>query len=175
MVVIMNKIINPVKAKFGGSVLLVIIIAEAVIELVFKQAAWPAFLCMIFFMLMGESKDEFLKILLGGLFGIALLFVSPLFVKALLPAVGAFPAELLWVLLFVTCIILFTDVLPLVFNTYAFMFMLVASLAVNLPNPTILNWMVVELIGGAAIMGALYFLSQKIVHEPAAKAADAVK
>lgn len=170
----MNKIINPIKAKFGGCVLLLILIAEYIF-VNFHIAAWPAMVCMVFFMLMGEKKEEFSKILFGGLLGIGTILIDPFIVRELTPIFGASLARIVFILLFVACIILFKEVLPWVFNTYSFMFLLFASQAIKLPNASPIMWMATELIGGASIMGILYFLSQKFSHNASASAIHCAK
>ena len=55
-----------------------------------------------------------------------------------------FPAQVLFVAIFVASIVLLKDTLPFLFNDYAFMFFIVSALAAKGPNPAPFEWMAIE-------------------------------
>jgi hypothetical protein len=124
----------------------------------FHLATWPAFMVMIFFFENHMNPKRSPHILLGGLFGILNLVLIGIFLKAAAPILGILPAKLVYVCVFVYLIVALSEILPWVFNNYAFMFFLISALAAQVqdpvPNPWL--WMGIHLVGGAvAIIGIL--------------------
>ncbi|MDD5711641.1 MAG: hypothetical protein PHY31_02660 [Smithellaceae bacterium] len=110
--------------------------------------AWPAFMVMIFFFIAHEDAKQAPHIVIGGLAGIFCVVLLKSFMPATEPIVGAEAAKLIFVGLFVYAIVLFTEAIPYLFNSYAFMFFLVSALAFRLPEPAPYTWMAVEFVVG---------------------------
>lgn len=140
---------------FGVLLIIVVGIAEIIFGK-YKLAAWPAFMVMIFFF---EAHMELKKapdILLGGLFGIANLIFIKMFIIAFAPHLGVELAQLIYVLVFVYLIVALGEILPVVFNNYAFMFLTVAGgVIVFAPHANVFAWMGLELIGGAIFIATI--------------------
>jgi hypothetical protein len=95
------------------------------------------------------------NILIGGLAGIVCVVLIDQFKLAAVPYLGEEAAKLAFIGLFVYSIVLFKDAVPYVFNSYAFMFFLVAALAGGAKGKP-WTWMGVELVfGGIFIAGVL--------------------
>jgi len=139
-----------------GLLLVAFIIVFEILLAYLKLPAWPAFMVMICFFIAHEDTKEIPAILIGGLAGILCLILSHEFIAVLKTAIGAQAAKLIFIGLFVYAIVLFKDALPAIFNSYAFMFFLVGSLAAKLPGPNPIVWMAVEfIVGGIFIVGIL--------------------
>jgi hypothetical protein len=139
-----------------GFLLVAFIIVFEIILARFKLPAWPAFMVMIFFFVVHEDARLAPNILIGGLTGIICVILINKFIVGLEPFIGAETAKLLFIGLFVYSIVLLKDVIPYVFNSFAFMFFLVSALASQAPNPDPYIQMGVELIvGGIFIAGIL--------------------
>jgi hypothetical protein len=80
-------------------------------------------------------------------------------------------AKLTYVLIFVYLIVALGEIVPIIFNNYAFMFFLVSGVAVKAPEPNVYVWMGVELIGGAIFIAAILGI-MKIMGFLAAKKAS---
>ncbi|WP_269477614.1 hypothetical protein [Hominibacterium faecale] len=146
--------------------LLVILAAEYTLEIL-GFPAWPAMMCMVLFFVNHQDTKSAVPILAGGAFGILNAFIIEQWHKLVVPLLGGdihdyaadalFQSKIIYVLIFVSCIILMKDVAGSVFNSYAFMFFLVAALALNghlstMPATNIFMWLGVELIGGGFIV-----------------------
>ncbi|MBU4055051.1 MAG: hypothetical protein KKA41_11835 [Proteobacteria bacterium] len=138
---------------FGLFLIAFIIILELILHH-FHLPAWPAFLVMIFFFETHMDPKKASHIIVGGLFGILCLILTGLFIKALAPVLGLMTARLAFICLVVYAIVVFGEMLPMVFNNYAFMFFLISGLAATVPNPAPnpYLWMGIELVGGTIII-----------------------
>ena len=145
---------NPQRLIFGAYLLALIAVAEVIIGH-FALPAWPAFMAMIFFFVEHMDVKKALAILVGGTFGIALIIAAKLIVTALVPLMGVELAKLTFVLGVVYAIVAFGEILPLLFNNYAFMYLTVAGVASQQPNPKPLLWMAMSAIGGALLIGGV--------------------
>jgi hypothetical protein len=151
----MGKLFSKQGVLFGFLLVAFIIVFEIILAR-FKLPAWPAFMVMIFFFVVHEDVRLAPNILIGGLTGILCVILIKKFIVALEPFIGAEPAKLLFIGLFVYSIVLLKDAIPWIFNSFAFMFFLVSALAGQAPNPDPYVWMEVELIvGGIFIAGIL--------------------
>jgi hypothetical protein len=139
---------------FGLYLLVLIAIAEIVMGQL-KLPAWPAFLAMIFFFVEHMDVKKVRHIVVGGAFGIGLILTATPIIGALAPMMGVELARLAFILGLVFAIILFGEALPMLFNNYAFMSLTVTGIAVQLPNPNPIVWMLIALIGGAALIGGV--------------------
>jgi hypothetical protein len=145
---------NPQRMIFGLYLLVLIALAEVVIGH-FALPAWPAFMAMIFFFVEHMDIKKAPSILVGGTFGIALIIVAKLMVTALAPALGLELAKLSFVLLVVYAIVALGELVPLLFNNYAFMYLTVSGVAAQLPEPKPLLWMAMSSLGGALLIAGV--------------------
>jgi hypothetical protein len=145
---------NPQRLVFGAYLLGLIAVAEIIIGH-FALPAWPAFMVMIFFFVEHMDIKKAPAILAGGTFGIALVIVAKLLVTALAPLMGLELAKLTFVLAVVFAIVALGEVLPLLFNNYAFMFLTVSGVAAQAGNPKPLLWMAMSAIGGALLIAGV--------------------
>ncbi len=138
---------------FGVFLLVLIVIIELVLHQL-HLPTWPAFLVMIFFFETHMDRSRAPHLILGGLVGILCYVLTVEFVAALAPVLGEATARLVFICLVVYAIVAFGEMLPMVFNNYAFMFFLVSGLAAQVagvdPEPWL--WIGVELIGGALVI-----------------------
>ncbi len=144
-----------------GFLLVTFIIVFEIILARLGMPAWPAFMVMIFFFVAHEDVRTAPNIVIGGLAGIACAVLLKDFLQLLGPALGAEAAKLTFIGLFVYSIVLLKDAIPYVFNSYAFMFFLVAALAAKEPDhaePYV--WMGIELIVGTMFIAGILGLNR---------------
>jgi hypothetical protein len=113
---------------------------------------------MIFFFMAHMDKKMAPNMLIGGAFGILMIIAAKIIVTSLVAAgLDQFLAFLIFVLVFVYCIVALGEILPILFNNYAFMALLFTATYMQTPNPQ--NPFVLTailLLGGAAfILGIL--------------------
>ena len=158
---------------FGVFLIIVIALGEIIMGIL-DFPAWPAFMVMIFFFEVHMDTKKAPAILAGGLFGIANIILIKMFLGVAAASMGEW-ALLVYVLVFVYLIVALGEVVPIIFNNYAFMFFLVAGVAAKGPEPNVFVWMGVELIGGAifiaAIMGIMKIMMSLAVRKAAKQAA----
>jgi hypothetical protein len=135
-----------------GLLLVAFIIVFEILLAFLNLPAWPAFMVMIFFFIAHEDNKQIAPILIGGLAGIVCVILIKPFIAYLGPLVGAEAAKLTFIGLFVYAIVLLKDAIPAVFNSYAFMFFLVAALAAKSANPNPYVWMAVEFVVGSVFI-----------------------
>ncbi|MFZ5643397.1 MAG: hypothetical protein ACOY46_07385 [Bacillota bacterium] len=130
---------------------------------------WPAFACMIIFFYYHMDTKQIPHIIIGSFFGILQYPLIMMFVKAFAPSIGVFPAQLVYIGVFVGTIVLLKDHVPWVFNTNAFMLFFISGVAAKVPpGPQPMQWMAVQLIGGTALILGVVGI-QKIVAAVVAK------
>jgi hypothetical protein len=164
------------KDRLVFGVFLIIVIALGEITMgILDYPAWPAFMVMIFFFEAHMDTKKAPTILAGGLFGIAQIILIKIFLGFAGASMGMDMAKLTYVLIFVYLIVALGEIVPIIFNNYAFMFFLVSGVAVKAPEPNVYVWMGVELIGGAifiaAILGIVKILGSLAAKKAAKKAA----
>jgi len=141
---------------FGVFLLILIVAIELVLHR-FHLPTWPAFMIMIFYFETHMDKSRAPHLILGGAVGIVCYMLTAQFVEAWGPAMGTATARLLCICLAVYAIVAFGEVLPMVFNNYAFMLFLVSGLAANLegmtPEPWL--WLGIQSIGGTIVILAI--------------------
>jgi len=156
---------NRERLIFGGYLLVLIAAAELVTGYL-GIPAWPAFMAMIFFFAEDMDPRKAPHILVGGVFGIACILLAAPVIGALSPLIGFEFARLAYILLIVYAIVAFGEMAPLVFNNYAFMFLTVTGLAMQLPQPSPWLWMAVAGLGGgvliAGVLGIVRLMSAKV-------------
>lgn len=137
-----------------GLYLLVLIVALELTLHHFHLPVWPAFLVMIFFFEAHMDRRKTPHLLLGGFAGIVCYLLTVEFVRAVGPVTGTAAARLVFICLAVYAIVALGEMLPVVFNNYAFTFFLVSGLAARAedapPEPWL--WIGVELLGGTAVI-----------------------
>jgi len=143
----MSKIFTKRNILFGFLLVAFIIIFEIIMARL-SLPAWPAFMIMIFFFVVREDLKQAPHILIGGLMGIVCAVLIGIFIDVLKPVMTHEAAKLLFIGLFVYAIVLLKDAIAWVFNSFAFMFFLVSSIALQGPNANPYAWMGVELIVG---------------------------
>jgi hypothetical protein len=151
----MEKVFTKKIFLFGFLLVALVIVFEIIMARL-KLPAWPAFMVMIFFFVVHEDIKQAPGILIGGLAGIICVILIEPFIDSLKPVMGHETAKLIFIGLFVYSIVLLKDAIPYIFNSYAFMFFLVAAIAKQTPNANPYVWMSVEMfIGGIFILGIL--------------------
>ncbi|MFZ1980670.1 MAG: hypothetical protein WAU61_05130 [Smithella sp.] len=150
-----------------------LIIVVALVEIISGKLgfpAWPAFMVMIFFFEAHMDVKKAPHILVGGLFGIINIILIKMYLDATAASMGLELAMLVYVIVFVYLIVALGEIIPVIFNNYAFMFFLVAAVAAKTPAPNVLVWMGVEVVGGAIVIAAVLGIV-KILGSLAAKKA----
>jgi hypothetical protein len=154
-----------------GVFLLVLIAAFEIVTGKLHLPAWPAFLAMIFFFVEQMNPKKAPHILLGGAFGVAAILAAGPMIGALAPVMGVELARLAFILVAVYAIVAFGEMVPILFNNYAFMSLTVTGLAVQLPNPNPFLWMAMGVVGGALLIGGVVLIGRIMMAmaSPAAK------
>jgi len=134
---------NRQRLVFGLYLLVLIAVAELVAGR-FELPAWPAFMAMIFFFV--DHMDPR---------------------KA--PLIGMEFARLVYILAIVYAIVAFGEMAPMLFNNYAFMFLTVTGLAMNLPQPDPFQWMAVAGVGGGLLIAGVIGIGGLMAGPAAAK------
>lgn len=151
----MNRVFTRRNIVFGFLLVGFIIVWEIVLARL-GLPAWPAFMVMVCFFVEHENPGTAPNILIGGLCGILCVVLLGLFESVSTAYLGAEAAKLTFIGLFVYSIVLFKDALPQVFNSFAFLFFLAASVASHASDPSPCVWMGTELVvGGVFIAGVL--------------------
>ncbi|HVW25874.1 MAG TPA: hypothetical protein VHC69_10915 [Polyangiaceae bacterium] len=152
-----------------GLYLLVIIAAFELLIGHFKVPGWPAYVAMIFFFVEHMDVKKAPAIVVGGTFGIGLILLARPIIGALAPLVGVELAGLVFVLALVYSIVAFGEMVPMLFNNYAFMTLTVTGVAVRQPNPNPFLWMAIAAVGGAALIAGVIGIGRLMMAQAAAK------
>ncbi len=132
--------------------------------------AWPAFVAMVFFFVEHMDPKKAPAILVGAAAGIAAILLARPMIGALVPFLGFDLARLAYILILVYAIVAFGEMLPIVFNNYAFMYLTVAGVASQLPQPNPFLWMAVAVVGGAFLIGGVVAIGKMMAPKAAAQA-----
>jgi len=148
--------LNPQRLVFGLFLLVLIVAMELVLHSI-HLSGWPAFMVMVFFFVEHMDVKKAPQILVGGAIGILCALGFFVFLGKFAPVMGQLPAILVYICVAVYAIVAFGEILPLVFNNYAFMFLTVSIgvAAANLEAARFLQWTAVELVGGAVAIGGI--------------------
>lgn len=148
--------LNSQRLIFGLFLLVVIVIGELIMHH-FHLPTWPPFMVMIFFFETHMDIKKAPNILVGGLLGILCYVLIRIFVGALAPSIGILTAQLIFICVVVYAIVAFGEILPILFNNYAFMYFLISAVAGRIPEPAPNPWlwMAVHAIGGAIFIACI--------------------
>ena len=158
------------RLMFGAMLLAAIAVGEIVLHEL-HLPAWPVFFIMVFFFLAHMDKKVAPNIIIGALAGIGCMVMARPIVTAIAPFTGAAMGRLIYILTIVAAIILFREMVPMVFNDYFFAYFLVSGLAAKAsfpPRPY--TWMAVTLVGGTLLICAVLGM-RKLVARAARKRA----
>jgi hypothetical protein len=118
--------------------------------------AWPAFVALVLFFLEHMDVKKVPHILVGSVVGIGLLLLAPPAIGVLAHLLGAEWAQLAYILIAVYLIVALHDLLPMFFNSYAFMYLTIGGVALATPAPEPVAWALMAVVGGALlILGAI--------------------
>ncbi|TGD71120.1 hypothetical protein E4634_19960 [Mangrovimicrobium sediminis] len=165
--------ISKARLVFGLYLLVLIVVLELALHY-FHLPAWPAFMVMILFFEAHMNRQRAPHLLVGALVGVACYVATVHFVQLAAPTLGLFTAKLLFICLVVYAIVALGEVLPVLFNNYAFLFYLVSGLAARdaTLSPAPLTWAAVALGGGALVILGIGVIG-RLVAASAAPAAPA--
>ncbi|OLN30971.1 hypothetical protein [Desulfosporosinus metallidurans] len=135
-----SSVFNKLNFIFLALLLVLIMAGELILEPM-HLATWPAFMVMIFFFMAHMNIKEAPSILLGSAFGMFNLILIVYWFDVTVPLFGGdmakytdphtveamFQSKLIYVALFVAAIVFLKDIIPWVFNNYAFMCFTVAA------------------------------------------------
>lgn len=135
-----SSVFNKMTVIFLALLLVLIMAGELILEPL-HLAAWPAFMVMIFFFMAHMNTKEAPAILIGSAFGMFNLVMIVYWFNVTVPLFGGdmakytdphtveamFISKLIYIVLFVALIVFLKDVIPWVFNNYAFMCFTVAA------------------------------------------------
>lgn len=158
---------------FGAMLLVLITITEIVLHAL-QVPGWPVLFVMLFFFLVHMDKKAAPNIIIGALVGIGCFVIAKPVIRAIYPITGLEMGRLLFILVIVAAIILFKEIVPMVFNDYTFAYLLISGLAAKIPSPSPnpYIWMAVTLVGGTLFIFAILGM-RKIVTVMAIKRARA--
>jgi hypothetical protein len=157
---------------FGLYLLVLVAIAQYAADY-FKLPIWPAFMCMIFFFTDQMDVKKAPHIVVGGIAGIAAILLFAPVIGFLAPYIGPEWAKIVLILALVYAIVAFNLSLPLVFNSYAFMFLTVSGLEIATPGANPIQWMLVAAVGGAVLIAGVVGIGKIVGPPPTAAMADA--
>lgn len=158
----MDKTVLKRNILFGLLLVSFIIVFEIILARL-HLPAWPAFLVMIQFFVVHEDLAKAPEIIVGGLFGIVCAVLIDPFKAASGPILGMEAAKLAFIGAFVYAIVMLKDLLPHVFNSHAFLFFLVSSIAKasgDHPRPYV--WMIVELVFGLVFVAGILGMNRVV-------------
>jgi hypothetical protein len=152
---------------FGLYLLVLVAIAEYVADY-FKLPIWPGFMCMIFFFVEHMDIKKASHIVVGGLGGIAAIMLFAPVIGFLAPYIGAEAAKITLILALVYAIVAFGESFPMLFNSYAFMFLTVSGIALAEPNANPLTWMAVAAVAGSLLIAGVVLIGKIMGNPPTA-------
>ncbi|SHF30937.1 hypothetical protein SAMN02745218_01938 [Desulfofundulus australicus DSM 11792] len=147
----------PFSAKIVLGILIVaLVLVSLIIFETYHIPSWPAYVAMILFFIVHENVALVPNIIVGGAFGIFCFFLLEVFLKATAPLMGGILIPvLIFVGVFVFLIVLLTDYLPYLFNSFAFLYFTISILASESAhnNPMAwVTWLATEVIGGLLLI-----------------------
>jgi hypothetical protein len=163
---------NRRRLVFGIYLIILVALGELVSGYL-KVPAWPAFVALVLFFIDHMNVQRVPAILVGAVVGIAMVLIAPaaigLFARVLGPASG----QLAYILLAVYLIVALGEMLPLMFNSFAFMYLTISALALEAPNPNPYLWAAVAVVGGGALIAGAILIEKMVgLHAQAAAQPD---
>lgn len=153
----MKACFNRYNIIFGLLLVALIMVAEVAIYYL-RLPGWPMFAALVFFFLGHLDTKTIPAIFVGSVIGIICTVLMVHFTILLMPALGDFIPKLIFIGLFVFLIVLFKDVVPLVFNSYAFMVFLMVGMVYGTTAPLVLA--AIALLGGGFLIGGTIIISK---------------
>ncbi len=153
----MKACFNRYNIVFGLLLVALIMVAEVAIYYL-ELPGWPMFAALVFFFLCHLDTKTIPAIFIGGLTGIICIVLLGYLSILLTPILGDFIPKMIFIGLFVFSIVLFKDVFPLVFNSYAFMFFLMAGMVHGATAPLVLA--AITLLGGGFMIGGTILINK---------------
>lgn len=146
---------------FGALLLVFITMVEMVLHAL-HLPGWPVFFVMLFFFLTHMDKKAAPNIIIGALVGIGCFVIAKPIIRVIYPITGLEIGRLLFLLAVVGAIILFKEMVPMVFNDYTFAYLILSGLAAKVPSspPNPFIWMGVTLVGGTLFVFGILGMKQ---------------
>jgi hypothetical protein len=144
---------NRQRLIFGLYVLALIVITELVTGY-FKLPGWPAYAAWVLFFIEHMNAQKAPHILVGAIAGLVLIVLAGPVIGLLAPVIGPEWGRMVYILAAVYSIFAFGEMIPLVLNNYAFMFLTISGLALQTPNPNPYLWMAMAAVGGGLLIAA---------------------
>lgn len=156
------KLLKKERLVFGVYLLLLIVIIELLLHY-FHLPAWPVFLVMIFFFESHMNTSRAPHLLVGAMVGVCCYVLTVLFVELTASQLGVETARLVFICAVVYAIVALGEIVPVVFNNYAFMFYLVSGLAARTDaGPQPLVWLALVAVGGGAVIAAILLINRLV-------------
>jgi hypothetical protein len=160
---------NRQRMIFGLYVLALIVITELITGY-FKLPGWPAYVAWVLFFIEHMNAQKASHILVGAIAGLVLIVLAGPVIGLLARVIGPEWGRLVYILAAVYSIFAFGEMIPLVLNNYAFMFLTVSGIALQGPNPNPYLWMAMAAVGGGLLIGATLVIGKFMGGPPAAHA-----
>lgn len=148
----------------GFIVCVPIIIICYIMSLMNLSQTWPAFFVVLFYALGGYQVKNLKSIFAGGVTGILMAFCVSLIVPLLAPMIGGLPAGLSVAFVALFLLLVLGDVLPVMFNMYAFAYYMVTAAMSPQQSPVLLIGTL--LIGGAVFTATCIGLLALLLKSP---------
>lgn len=146
-----------------GLYMVVLIAAASTVIGYFALPAWPALMVLIFFFMEDMDPKKAPQILVGSVAGIGAILLARPVISGLAPLTGAELARLLFVAAIVVAIVAAGAIVSMPFGNYAFMFLIVSGLAIQLPEPNPLQWMAIATLGGGLLIAAAAGITRMMI------------
>lgn len=150
----------------GFIVCVPIIIIVYVMSLFSLSQTWPAFFVVLFYALGGYQLKNLKSIFAGGVTGILMAFCVSLVVPLLAPIIGGLPAGLLVAFVALYLLLILGDLVPVMFNMYAFAYYMVTAAMTPQQPPLVLVGTLI--IGGAVFTATCIGLLVLLLKSPPA-------
>ncbi len=125
-----------------------------------RVPGWPAFVALILFFIEHMDVKKVPAILVGALVGVLFVLLAPPSIAFLARFLGPAWGQLAYILLAVYLIVALGEMLPLLFNNYAFLYFTVCGLALETANPNPYLWALVAAAGGALLIGGAVLIDR---------------
>jgi hypothetical protein len=159
--------LNRRRLVFGLYLIVLIAVAELVTGYL-RLPVWPAFVALVLFFLEHMQVRRIPAILIGALVGVVLVLIAPAVIGWLARGLGPEWGRLTYILLAVYLIVALGEMLPLMFNSFAFMYLTICGLALGTPHPNPYLWAVMAVVGGGVLIAGAVLIEKLVgAHAPA--------